>query len=142
MPKKRPLRSVAEEFTEKIPSGPLGSVGEGDVLGAGGFLAVEAARPLFQFLPGIKTPGYGIDSHSTRNVPNGEEHEFVITALSEDVAEFVSQYESAPSNLNYITNDKEIVDFEKITTRRAYTTYRITVLLRDRGDVKLQNHEY
>jgi hypothetical protein len=142
MSEKRPLRSLAEELTENIPSGPLGSVGEGDVIGTAGFLAVESAKSVFQFVPGIKTPGYGISSHSTRNVPNGEEHEFVITALSEDVAEFVSQYESSPSNLNYLTNDKEIVGFEEITTRRGYTTYKITVLLRDRGDVKLQDHEY
>lgn len=127
---KRPIRDKLErEGTGRVPSGPLGKVGEGDIIGAGGFLAVETARTAFQFLPGIKTPGYSIVAHNAESVSDGEVHRFTITAISEDVAEFVAQYSSAPGNINFVISDVELEETDRVTTRPGYSTYNIRVRL-------------
>lgn len=131
----RPIRDRFEEATEKIPSGPLGSIGGGDLVGAAGFLAVESTRPVADFIPGVKQPGYKITAHSTRRVESGEEHTLNVAAISENVAKWAAQYGSSPSNVNFIASDKEILEVEEVTRRRGYSTYRIVVLLKDPGEV-------
>lgn len=127
---KRPIRDRLEkEGTGRVPSGPLGKVGEGDIIGAGGFLAVEATRPFFTFIPGIKQPGYAVTAHSTESTQDGEVHRLTVTAISEDVAEFVAQYFASPGNLNFIVSDIELEETDRITTRAGYSTYNITVRL-------------
>lgn len=127
---RRPLRDRFEgKVTDEIPSGPFGKAGQGDLIGAGGFLAVESTRPFFTFIPGVKQPGYGIVSHSAESVPEGERHELIVTAISEDVAEFVAQYTSAPSNVDYIVTDVKLESTEVMTERSTYSTYKMTVLL-------------
>lgn len=132
---KRPVRDRFEEATDRIPSGPLGATGGGDLVGAAGWLAVESTRPVIQFIPGIKQPGYKVTAHSTRRVTDGEEHTLNVAAISENVAKWVAQYTSSPSNVNFAASEKDIISIDIVTERPAYTTYQIVVLLKDPGEV-------
>lgn len=132
----QPVRDKVGEATSKIPSGPRGTVGGGDIIGAGGFLAVEASRPFIEFIPGVKQPGYKINAHSTRRVSDGEEHIINVSSISRNVALWVAQYTASPSNVNFVAAEKDILNVEEITERPAYNTYRITVLLKDPGEVE------
>lgn len=132
---KRPAREWFEDKTGDIPSGPLGSVGGGDIIGAAGFVAVESSRPIIDLVPGVKQPGYKIMAHSTRRVEEGEEHVLDVAAISENVARWAAQYSSSPSNVNFLVSEKEVLSVEEITERRGYSTFRIVVLLKDPGEV-------
>lgn len=134
--KGRQVRDAVENTADKIPSGPMGNVGKGDVIGAAGFFAVESTKPVWQFIPGIKQPGYKIVSHGAKRVEEGEEHVVGVTAISEDVAEWAAQYVAAPSNISFVVSDKEVTDVKETTQRRGYSTYHVTVLLRDPGEVE------
>lgn len=131
----RPVRDRFEETTDKIPTGPFGTVGDGNIVGAAGFLAVESSRPVIEFIPGIKQPGYKVTAHSTRRVADGEEHVIGVAAVSENVARWAAQYTASPGNVNFLVSDKEIKRVKEVTERRGYSSYRITVLLKDPGEV-------
>lgn len=132
----KPVRDRLRDVTSDIPSRAGGKVGEGDVLGAAGYIAVEATRTVFQFVPGIQTPGYTVISHGIEETNEEFEiHSFTIAAVSEDVAEFVAQYFSAPSNVNYLTSSVEILSVETTTERRAYDTFEIRTRIEKRPDV-------
>jgi len=132
---RQPIRDAIEESTDNIPEGPFGKVGDGTVLGAGGFLAVEASRPLIDFVPGIKQPGYKITAHSTEVLePGTERHTLTVPAISEEVARFAAKYAATPSNIDFSLSDTEIVSIEELTEQPGYTTHRIVVDV-DRGDV-------
>jgi len=132
---RQPIRDVIEQSTDNIPEGPFGKVGDGTVLGAGGFLAVEASRPFVDFVPGIKQPGYSITAHGTEVVSPGTElHTITISAISEEVARFAAKYAATPSNIDFSLSDTEIVSIEELTEQPGYTTHRIVVEV-DRGDV-------
>jgi len=133
---RRPLRDKAEEAFDKIPSGPLGKVGEGDLAGAGGFLAVESTRPVIDFIPGVKQPGYSISAHGTENMNGKTRHTLTVNAFSKDVAEFAAQYAATPSNIDFLTADTQIVDVEPVEERGTYSTWRITVDVAERGDLE------
>lgn len=141
MKERKPLRDKFTEATEKIPSGPLGKVGGGDVVGAGGFMAIEGSKPVWQFLPGIKQPGYKTVSHSAEDKGGYERHVIVITAFSENVAKFAAQYIATPSNVDFATSQTNIVDVEEVTVRRTYSTYRITVDVDERGTLEKEGGE-
>jgi len=130
----RPLRDKFESITDRIPTGPLDKVGEGDLVGLGGFVAVEATRPLIEFVPGLKQPGYKVNAHSTEKLPaNIERHTVTIQAISEDVAEFVAGYTATPSNIDFLTTDIDLYNTEIVTERPTYTTFRITVDINERS---------
>jgi len=124
----QPVRDRFEEVTSKIPEGPMGKVGGGNLVGAAGFVAVESTKPVWQFVPGIKQPGYKVTAHGTKELGSGEErHVLTVTAISEDVATFAAQYTAAPSNIDYIRSRTTVVDIREITERATYSTYKITV---------------
>jgi len=124
----RPVRDKLEGATDKIPEGPRGKIGGGNLLGAGGYVAVEATRPLFTLIPGLRQPGYTITSHSTEKTGEGtERHTLMVTALTEDVAEFAAEYNSAASNIDYFRSDVENIKVEKVTERGTYSTFNIVV---------------
>lgn len=139
LPSKRPARERFEEFNERIPSGPLGKAGNGTLIGATGYLAKSSTNPLFTFLPGIRQPGFTIVSHSVESTSNPwdtfERHTFGITAVSRDVAEFVAKYFAAASNIDFATSDTELEDVELITERATYSTWRVSVLVDERGEI-------
>lgn len=124
----QPVRDKFEEVTDKIPEGPMGKVGGGNIIGGAGFVAVESTKPLWQFIPGIKQPGYKVTAHGTKSLGDGKErHVLTVAALSEDVAEFAAEYTAAPSNINYLSSDIELVEIKEITERPTYSTYQATV---------------
>lgn len=130
----QPVRDRFEEVTDKIPEGPRGKVGGGSLVGAAGFLAVESSRPIIEFVPGVKQPGYNVTAHGTKDLGNGvERHVLTITAASEDVAKFVAKYVATPSNIDYFRSDTEVVGVEEVTERGTYSTYKITVDTRTKG---------
>lgn len=132
----RPLRDRFESITDRLPSGPFGKIGEGDLVGLGGFIAVEATRPIIQFIPGIKQPGYHVNAHNTDRMDGFERHTLTIQALSEDVAEFVAGYTATPSNIDFATTEVRLVDTEIVTERQTYSTYRIKVDIDERGRIE------
>lgn len=127
-----PVRDRVENFAEDIPEGPLGKAGGGGLAGAAGFLAVESTRPITELVPGIKQPGYHINAHGTRSMNGFERHTLTITAISQNVAEFVAKYTAAPSNVDFVSSETEVVQVDEVTERRTYSTYKITVDISDR----------
>lgn len=139
LPSKRPAREKFEEFNERIPSGPLGKAGDGTLVGAAGYLAKSSTNPIFEFLPGLRQPGFTIVSHSveTSTSPQDtfERHTFAITSISRDVAEFVAKYFAAASTIDFTTSETEIEDVELVTERATYSTWKIAVLVDERGEI-------
>lgn len=135
----RPFRDRLEkDITDKIPEGPLGALGEGNLLGFAGFVVVESGEVITIPVPGLDRPGYKVVSHGlVETSSDGDEqvHEIVLHAYSEDVAEFVTQYNSAPSNFDFIRADTEVLKTEVIDPDGFYTTYEIKVLV-DRSEVR------
>lgn len=124
----QPVRDNFEEVTNKIPEGPMGKIGGGNLLGAAGFVAVESTKPIWQFIPGIKQPGYKVTAHGTKDLGDGtERHILTVVALSEDVAEFAAEYTAAASNIDYVRSKIGTVNIEEITERATYSTYQVTV---------------
>jgi len=133
----RPVRDGLEgNITDKIPEGPLGNVGEGNALGLLGFAIVESGEIITFPIPGLNRPGFKVVSNSLVESGNQKQvHELVVHAASEDVAEFVSQYESAPSNFDFIRADTEVLKTEEIDPDSFYSTYKIKVLV-DRSEIR------
>lgn len=128
MVKYRPARSAIEKITESIPKGPLGAIGEGNIIGGLGYLAVESGEVITLPIPGLKRPGFRVISHSLDEVRNGDQiHTVKIHAVSKDVAEFATEYESSPSNLDFIRNKTEVLSVEELDEDSIYTTYEIKV---------------
>lgn len=127
----RPFRDALEnDITDKVPKGPLGAVGEGNMLGLAGFIAVESGQIITFPIPGLNRPGFKIVSNSVvDSEPGRQVHDIVVHAGSEDVAEFVTQYESAPSNFDFIRANTEVLETEEIDPDGFYSTYRIRVLV-------------
>lgn len=124
----QPVRDKFEEVTNRIPEGPMGKVGGGNLIGAGGYVAVESTRPVWQFLPGIKQPGYKINAHGTKLISEGKErHILTIVAISENVAEFAAEYTAAPSNIDYLRSEVKTVSIKEVVERGTYSTYEILV---------------
>lgn len=132
---KRPLRDRFSDSVDKVPRGPLGKVGDGNLVGGAGFLAVESTRPFIDFIPGVKQPGYNILAHSTERFDGGTTHTLTITAVSEEVAEFVAKYAATPSNWDYITAETEIKGKEVLEEQRGYNTWKITVRVSSQGEI-------
>ena len=131
----QPVRDKFEEVTRDIPEGPLGKVGGGNLIGAAGFVAVESTNPVWEFVPGLKQPGYKVTAHGTKRMGEDKErHIITVVAISEEVARFAAKYYSAPSNIDYISSDVELKEVNELTERKVYSTYEIVVDV-DRGEL-------
>jgi len=125
---RRPIRDKLENATDSIPKGPLGKVGEGNLAGAAGYLAVESGEIVAIPVPGATRPGFKYVSHSlVETQDNTQRYNIVVHAISKDVAEFAVQYKAAPSNVDFLTSDLEMVSTEMVNEKPTYSTYRITV---------------
>lgn len=133
---KRPLRESIEEQLSDVSNGPLGKTGEGTIFGAAGFLAVETTRTFTGFIPGLKQPGYHVNGHGISNHPEYTEHTLNVSAISRDVAEFAAQYTAAPSNIDFLASDIELIDVEKMKKRETYSHWDITVRVYDEGKLR------
>lgn len=124
----RPAREKFEEVTEKIPDGPMGKVGGGDLLGAAGYVAVESTKPVWQFIPGIRQPGYQVTAHGTKKIEQEvERHVLTVNAISKNIGQFAAQYVASPSNIDFVRSEVKLVDTEELTQRGTYSTYQMTV---------------
>lgn len=125
MASKRPIRKIIESGTENIPRGPLGFFGEGNALGAAGFLAVELVNT---FIPGSSfDAGFDVESHNIKRGDEVDTHIFIINAISRDVAESVSKFLSTPSNIDFFRTETKVVDTQLIKERSTFSTWKITV---------------
>lgn len=124
----RPARDVAEQITDRIPTGPLGAVGQGNIAGFVGFVAVESGEIVTLPIPGLTRPGFRTVSHGMEQIGENEQrHTIVIHAASRDVAEFAAQYNAAPSNLDFLRGAVAIVDVDELDRDAGYSTYEITM---------------
>lgn len=124
----QPVRDRFEEVTEGIPEGPMGKVGGGSILGAVGYLGVEFTKPIWTFVPGVKQPGYKITAHGTKDLSGANErHILTVVAISEQVARFAAKYTAAPSNLDFVIDDVDVVSVDEISERTVYSTYHMYV---------------
>lgn len=130
----RPLRETIEDRLDQIPSGPLGKIGEGDTIGAAAFVAVRSGQLAVFPIPGVKQPGFSVVSHGVEDQGEFERHNIRINAASKNVAKFASEYlVAAPSNIDWVTSEIEVVSMEPVTERSTYTTWDVEVDVADRG---------
>jgi hypothetical protein len=127
---KRPIRDASERTTDKIPSGPLGYGGNGNLLGGAGYFAVATLNGIIP-IQGVNI-GYNVESHEVRRRGNSETHTFVINAMNKNIAQFVAKFQSTPSNLDLPAREIEITDITKLKERRTATTWRIETEARKR----------
>lgn len=124
----QPVRDRFESVTREIPEGPMGKVGGGNLLGAAGFVAVESTKPVWQFVPGLKQPGYKITAHGTKEIGEGDErHILTVVAISEEVARFAAKYTASPSNIDYLSSKITVKEINELTERAGYTTFEFVV---------------
>lgn len=133
---KRRFRDRLENASERIPQGPLRKTGGGNLVGGAGFLAVESSKPFFDFLPGVKQPGYKITAHSTERANGFVDHMLTVAAIGENVARFAAKYEATPSNIDYLTSETKIIDVELVEKEWAYSIWKITVRVDEFGKIE------
>lgn len=126
--KEPPVRNLINRATESVPEGPLGNVGDGTVVGLLGFLAVESGEVITSPIPGLSRPGFKVVSHSMEQVEPGlQRHTIVLHAFIQDVAEFATKYQSAPSNFDFISGDIDVLSIEELDEQEGYDSYEIVV---------------
>jgi len=134
--KKRPGRDAFEDITDRVPSGPLGAVGQGNIIGGLGYIAIESGEIIALPIPGLDRPGFKFVSHGMEQKDEGKQvHTIVIHAISRDVAEFACQYKAAPSNFDYVRGKTNIQKVEVKDGDSFYSTYRMTVVV-DRNAIR------
>lgn len=132
MSRKRPLRNSIEQVTEDVPRGPLGFVGEGNLVGASSYFAVALANGLVP-VDGIDI-GFDIESHSVKSREDGfEVHEFVIHSASRDTARFIARFKSSPSNIQALATDTTVTTIEEEKSNRTFSRWFVRVEVRERG---------
>lgn len=130
----RPIRSLSESISDRVPRGPLGFIGRGNAIGALGFTTVGIINT---FLPidGVDV-GYNIESHSVDRQNDTERHTFEINSASKDVARFVAKINSSPSNIDFALRETEIVSIQPLVERTTFNTWEIIVEVDDRTVVE------
>lgn len=130
----KPLRRALEKSAEKIPSGPLGKIGEGNIASAGGYLAIKTGQLAVLPIPGVRQPGFHAISHGVEQREDFERHFIRINAASRQIAEIACEYEIAsPSNIDYVTSEVETVEVTELKSRPTYSTWEFVVDVADRG---------
>lgn len=124
----RPFRDAFEQVTSNVPQGPLGKVGDGNVAGALGYIAVESGEIVTIPIPGATRPGFRYVSHSFIGVEDEvQTYKIVVHAASKDVAKFAVEYKAAPSNYDFLKGITEVTNIKELDRENAYTTYEMTV---------------
>lgn len=134
MESKRPGRDFLEDTLTTIPEGPLGKAGEGNVVGYAGYFASSTGQLAVLPIPGVRQPGYHPISHNVEVMDDFERHTVAIAAASRNIAEVAAAYDvAAPSNIDFITGEIDVVSTEKVNERSTYTTWEVVVDVADRG---------
>lgn len=131
---RRPLRDRFEETLEKIPRGPLGFAGSGNVVGGVNYFIVALINGLIP-IDGISV-GFRVRSHNIQRFKNKQVHTFIIDAYNEDVTEFLAKFQSAPSNVDFILGDTKIQSAELLEERITSSTWKIIVEYRSREAIE------
>lgn len=126
----RPIRNTVEFTSEKIPKGPLGFVGNGNLLGGVNFLVVSSINGLIP-VDGLDA-GYNIQSHNVSKEGDDQVHSFLINAWSKDTAKVVAKVNAAPSLADLAIRRTDVVSAEEDTPRRTASTWRVKVRVKDR----------
>jgi len=130
----KPLRNAVEGALDKIPRGPLGKIGEGNIAGFGGYFAIKTGQLAVLPVPGVRQPGFHAISHGVQVKEDHEQHVIRINAASRKVAEVACEYEiAAPSNIDFATSEVEAVEVTELKSRPTYSTYEFVVEVADRG---------
>jgi len=131
---RKPLRDAVEGALDKIPRGPLGKIGEGNIAGFGGYFAIKTGQLAVLPVPGVRQPGFHAISHGVQPRDEFEEHVIRINAASRKVAEVACEYEIAsPSNIDFVTSEVEAVEVKELKSRPTYSTWEFRVEVADRG---------
>lgn len=127
---KRPLRNFVEKQTDKIPRGPLGIAGKGNLIGLTGYFTVSAANAVVP-LEGVDI-GFSIESHNVSRSGNIENHDFVIHSTSKDIAEAIARFKSTPTMLNSARDKVEVESVELEEERAAFSRWRVSTVVTKR----------
>lgn len=127
----RLVRNTFESATDKIPRGPLGFIGGGNTVGAANYFVVALINGIIP-IDGVDV-GFDVQSHSVERRDGVEVHTFEINSYNKDVAEFLSRFRAAPSNVDFITEETEIVSIEPIKERSTVTTWRVVAEVKERN---------
>lgn len=131
---KRPGRSLFEKTLDRIPNGPFGKAGGGSAIGYAGYFAAATGQLAVLPVPGVRQPGYHVISHGAEAMDEFERHTVRVAAASKNVAEVAAAYDvAAPSNIDFITGESDVVSTEIIKERPTYTTWEVVVDVADRG---------
>jgi hypothetical protein len=130
----RPIRESFEQYTDNIPDGPGGILGDGNVIGIAGYYAISTGQVAVLPIPGVKQPGYSVISHNIQEFEEFERHTVQVNAASKHIAEVVAEYEiSSPSNIDYLTSEINVISVEEKKQRPTASTWKLTVDVADRG---------
>lgn len=130
---KRPVRETTTKLSNKIPKGPLGFLGRGNAIGAVGFFTVSAINGVVP-IDGMEI-GFDVETHNIDRRGNVEEHTFLVHSVSENVARFIGKYKSTPTNLNFVTDEVEVVLVEEISPRRGFSLWRVKTEVQTQGRI-------
>jgi len=135
---KKPVRNAIQEQLDRIPAGPLGKLGEGDLAGVVGYALIKSGQLAVLPIPGVRQPGFSVVSHGMEEMGEFQRHTIVINAAIERVATVASEYEiAAPSNIDYITSEVQTISVKTVTERPTYDTLEIVVDVADRGSTEV-----
>lgn len=133
-----PVRDRLNNALDRVPRGPLGKGGEGDIAGGAGYFAVKTGQLAVLPIPGVRQPGFSTISHGVEIQDRSEIHTVRIFAVSKQVAKFAAEYEvSAPSNIDYVTGEINTTSIEEINPRGTYSTWEVVVEVADRGEAEV-----
>lgn len=121
----RPVRNTVENTLDKVPVGPLGFAGEGNLVGGATFFTVSAINGINP-IDGLNV-GFNTEASSVEKVDGAKVHTFFINAWSEDTARFAAKMQAAPSLIDLGIRETEIISVEEDTPRRTASTWRVMV---------------
>jgi hypothetical protein len=130
----RPIREATEQFTDNIPDGPGGIIGEGNVVGYAGLFAIRTGQLAVLPVPGVRQPGFNVISHGSEKYDEYVRHTVRVNAASRHVAQTAAEYlVAAPSNVDYVTAEIETISMEEVKQRSTFSTWEFAIDVADRG---------
>lgn len=130
----RPLRDLFEKTTDKLPEGPLGFFGRGNAVGATNYFTVALINGIIP-IDGIRI-GFDVESHSVERDDDTEIHTFIINSYNKDVARFIAKFQSAPSNVDFFSQETEVLSINPVKERSTVTTWKAIVEVKERDEVR------
>lgn len=125
----RPLRDIFEDRLQMFQGGPLNITGQGNLVGAAGYLGMRAVNSAVLVgslgtFGGVEV-GFRVISHGVEQEGDKEIHTMRISAYSQDVARFAGKYLTAPSNIDFAARRVEVVEENILQSRGTASTWEI-----------------